>query len=62
MVHFSVIGSLKNIISNSQVTRDQLGIVIPLFRNIIDLMGTIHTIWETISTSLTDVQDTYNLW
>ncbi|KJA22821.1 hypothetical protein HYPSUDRAFT_40603 [Hypholoma sublateritium FD-334 SS-4] len=57
-----VIGNLKNIISNSKVTRDQLGIVIPLFRNIIDLMGTIHTVWETISTSLTDVKDTYNLW
>ncbi|KJA22826.1 hypothetical protein HYPSUDRAFT_138757 [Hypholoma sublateritium FD-334 SS-4] len=25
-------------------------------------MGNIHTIWETITTSLTDVQDTYNLW
>ena len=58
----SVIGNLKNVIATSEVTRDQLKVVIPLFRNIITLMGSIHTIWERISTTLTDVQDTYNLW
>jgi len=59
---FSVIGNIKNIISNSETTRDQLKIVIPLFRAIINLMRTIHTVWETISTTLTDVQGTYYLW
>ena len=58
----SVIGNIKNIISNSMTTRDQLKIVIPLFRTIITLMGTIHTVWETISTTLEDVQGSYYLW
>ncbi len=58
----SVIGNLKSVIATSEVTRDQLKVVIPLFRNIITLMGSIHTIWERISVTLADVQDTYNLW
>jgi len=58
----SVIGNIKNIISSSETTHNQLEIVIPLFRTIISLMGTIHIVWETISTTLTDVQVTYHLW
>jgi len=58
----SVIGNIKNIISSSETTRNQLEIVIPLFRTIINLMGTIHIVWETISATLTDVQETYDLW
>lgn len=57
-----VIGNLKSIIATSEDTRDKLQIIIPLFRSIITLMATIHTVWETISDDLKDVQATYDLW
>lgn len=46
----------------SETTRSQLEAVIPLLRTIIRLMGTIHTVWETIFVTLTDVKGNYHMW
>ncbi len=59
---YSVIGRLKSVIATSERTRDQLKVIIPLFTTIIDLMGIIHIVWETISGDLNNVQENYELW
>ena len=62
IVLYRVISNLKGVIATSEKTRDQLKVIIPLFNTIIDLMGIIYTVWDTISGDLDSVQQDYALW
>jgi len=57
-----VISGLKSLIASSTQTADQLKQVIPIFQDIIVLMSQVGDIWDSISDSLSSVQQEYSLW
>ena len=57
-----MISGLKSLIASSTQTADQLKQVIPIFQDIIVLMSQVGDIWDSISDSLSSVQQEYSLW